>query len=50
LIAIDTNVILRFLTRQPKAQFAEAKQLLNFDRAFAKRAAKLKVQPTVGVP
>jgi predicted nucleic acid-binding protein len=27
LIAIDTNVILRFLTRQPKAQFEAARAL-----------------------
>lgn len=131
MIAIDTNVILRFLTRQPKAHFgaaralfrsgglfvstpvvmetyftltgsvlgfsdehalealdavlhlpgvsvqhvkevsaaidlarkglpfkdacvlafsAEATQLLTFDKAFAKRAAKLKTQPAVSVP
>ncbi len=131
MIAIDTNVILRFLTRQPKAHFevartlfrggglfvstpvvmetyftltgsvlgfsdehaldaldavlhlpgvsvqhakeilaaidlagkglpfkdacvlafsAEATQLLTFDKAFAKRAAKLKVHPAVSVP
>lgn len=131
LIAIDTNIILRFLTRQPKAQFeaarelfrkgglfistpvvmevyftltgsvlgfsddhalqaldavlglpgvevqhadevfaaiayarqglpfkdacvlafsAEAKRLLSFDKAFAKRAAKLKLQPVVQHP
>jgi predicted nucleic-acid-binding protein len=29
LIAIDTNVILRFLTRQPKAQFEAARSLFH---------------------
>jgi predicted nucleic acid-binding protein len=112
LIAIDTNIILRFLTRQPKAQFevarrlfrkgglfvsvpvvmevldavlrlpgvsvqnavevsaairiarqgmpfkdafvlafsAEADQLVTFDRAFVKRAARLQLKPKVDFP
>ncbi len=94
MIAIDTNIILRFLTRQPKAQFevarrlfrkgglfvsvqnavevsaairiarqgmpfkdafvlafsAEADQLVTFDRAFVKRAARLQLKPKVDFP
>jgi predicted nucleic acid-binding protein len=47
LIAIDTNIILRFLTRQPKAQFETARELFRKGGLFISTPVVMEVYFTL---
>jgi predicted nucleic acid-binding protein len=47
LIAIDTNIILRFLTRQPKAQFEAARSLFRAGGLFISTPVVMEVYFTL---
>jgi predicted nucleic acid-binding protein len=47
LIAIDTNIILRFLTRQPKAQFQAARSLFRKGGLFVSTPVVMEVYFTL---
>jgi predicted nucleic-acid-binding protein len=47
LIAIDTNIILRFLTRQPKAQFEAARSLFRSGGLFVSTPVVMEVYFTL---
>jgi predicted nucleic-acid-binding protein len=47
LIAIDTNIILRFLTRQPKAQFEAARGLFRKGSLFISTPVVMEVYFTL---